>query len=256
MGLRIIERVREEYGGGDDAHIAEEMNPFTNPSKAKKVKKALQAKIETGSTPDQDLSSHATSKEAPGGGLFADDDDDDDDVLAKGGGFFLDGHDEMEVPHRAGELTVDDLSNSSSLVRSEVVNDEPPDIGESDRSVIKPDFGDKVLVTVPRDSSINKKKVATTMSTLEGRIPGKAPNRRAAPKRKAATKSETALKSQSLGNESAEDDDSDREKSMGKRSAVKKPTNQKIVKDGSGRSLRSRKRTCYEQSNGMPGIDQ
>ena len=243
MGLRIIERVREEYGGGDDAHIAEEMNPFTNPSKAKKVKKAQQAEIETGSTPDQYISSYATGKEARGGCLFA---DDDDDVVAKGGGFFLEGHDEVEVPHRAGELPIDDergLSHSSSLVRSEVVNDEPADIGESDRSLIEPDLDDKVLVTVPRNSSMNKKKAAPTMSSLEGRIPGKAPNRRAAPKRKAATKSETALKSQSLGNESAEDDDSDREKLMGKGSAVKKPTNQKIVKDGPGRSLRNRKRT-------------
>ena len=246
MGLRIIERVREEYGGGDDAHIAEEMNPFTDPSKAKKVKKALQAEIETGSTTDQDPSSYATGNEAPGGGFFADDDDDDDDVVAKGGGFFPEGHDEVEVPHRASELTIDDergLSNSSSLVFSQVVNDEPPDIGESDRSLIEPDLDDKVLVTIPRNSLMNRKKAATTMSSLEGTIPGKAPKRRAAPKRKAATKSETALKSQSQGNESAEDDDSDREKLVGKGSAVKKPTNQKIVKDGLGRSLRSRKRT-------------
>ena len=236
MGLRIIERVREEYGGGDDAHIAEEMNPFTNPSKAKKVKKALQAEIETGSTTDQDPSSHATGNEAPGGGFCADDDDDDDDdddVVAKGGGFFPEGYDEVEVPHRAGELTIDD----------EVVNDEPPDIGKSDRSLIEPDLDDKVLVTIPRNSSMSGKKAATTMSSLEGKISGKVPKRRAAPKRKAATKSETALKSQSQGNESAEDDDSDREKLVGKGSAVKKPTYQKIVKDGSGRSLRSRKRT-------------
>ena len=246
MGLRIIERVREEYGGGVDAHVAEEMNPFTNPSKDKKVKKALQAGIETGSTPDQDPSSYATGKEAAGGGLFANDDDDDDDVVGQGGGFFLEGHDEMEVPHRAGELTIDDErvpSNPSSLVRSEVVNDEPPDNRESDRSLIEPDLDDKVLVTVPRNTSMNKRKAATTMSSLEGRIPGKAPNRRAAPKRKAATKSEMAIKSQSMGNESAEDDDSDGEELMGKGSASKKPTNQKIVKDGSGRSPRSRKRT-------------
>lgn len=90
---------------------------------------------------------------------------------------------------------------------------------------------------------MNRKKAATTMSSLEGEIPGKALNRRAAPKRKAATKSERAFKSHSLGNESAEDDDSDREKLMGKGSAVKKPKNQKIVKDGPGRSLRSRKKT-------------
>ena len=244
MGLRIIERVREEYGGGDDAHIAEEMNPFTNPSKAKKVRKALQAETETGSTPDQDPSSYATGKEAPGGCFFADDDADDDDVVAKGGGFFPEGHDEVEVPHRAGELSIDDeRSSSSSLVRSEVVNDEPPDIGKSDRGLIEPDLGDKVLATVPRNSSMNRKKAATTMSSLEGEMPGKALNRRAAPKRKAATRSERALKSQSLGNESAEDDDSDREKLMGKGSVVKKPKNQKNIKDGSGRSLRSRKMT-------------
>ena len=29
MGLRIVERVQEEYGGDADAHIKEEMNPFT-----------------------------------------------------------------------------------------------------------------------------------------------------------------------------------------------------------------------------------
>lgn len=246
MGLRIIERVREEYGGGDDAHIAEEMNPFTNASKANKVKKALQAETETGSTPDQDPSSYANGKEATGGGFLADDDDDDDDVVAKGGGFLAEGYDKVEVPHRAGELTIEDergLSSPSSLVRSEVVNDEPPDIGVSDRSLIETDLDDKVLVTVPKNSSMNRKKAARTTSTLEGNIPGNAPNRRAAPKRKAATKSETALKSQSLENDSAEADDSDREKLMSKGSAVKKPTNEKTGKDGSGRSLRSRKRT-------------
>ena len=241
MGLRIIERVREEYGGGDDAHIAEEMNPFTNPSKAKKVKKALQAEIETGSTPDQDPSSYANGKEATRGGFLADDDDDDDVVVAKGGGFFAEGYDKVEVPHRAGELTIEDergLSNSSSLVRSEVVNDEAPDIGVNDRSLIETDLDDKVLVTVPKKSSMNRKKAARTTSTLEGNIPGNAPNRRAAPKRKAATKSETALKRQSLENDSPEADDSDREKLMSK-----KPTNEKTGKDGSGRSLRSRERT-------------
>ena len=35
MGLRIIKRVREEYGG--DADVPEAMNPFTNPSKVKKT---------------------------------------------------------------------------------------------------------------------------------------------------------------------------------------------------------------------------
>lgn len=33
MGLRIVERVREEYGGDSDGHLKEKMNPFTNVNK-------------------------------------------------------------------------------------------------------------------------------------------------------------------------------------------------------------------------------
>ena len=36
MGLRIIERVREEYGQDVDAHLKEGMNPFTNQNKSSK----------------------------------------------------------------------------------------------------------------------------------------------------------------------------------------------------------------------------
>ena len=38
MGLRIVERVREEYGGDAEAHMKEEMNPFTKKGKSSKLK--------------------------------------------------------------------------------------------------------------------------------------------------------------------------------------------------------------------------
>ena len=65
MGLRIIERVREEYGGDADAHIVEEMNPFTNPGKANK---SLQADVGG----DGDMFSYADGKEDIGGGFVGD----------------------------------------------------------------------------------------------------------------------------------------------------------------------------------------
>ncbi|KAI9865097.1 MAG: hypothetical protein M1813_002416 [Trichoglossum hirsutum] len=38
MGLRIIERVREEYGGDLDEHLIDEVNPFINKNKRKSLK--------------------------------------------------------------------------------------------------------------------------------------------------------------------------------------------------------------------------
>lgn len=51
MGLRIVERVREEYGGEAAAHAKEEMNPFTNRNKMKQ--QASNANIEPHSAKDE-----------------------------------------------------------------------------------------------------------------------------------------------------------------------------------------------------------
>lgn len=231
MGLRIIERVREEYGGDADAHIAEEVSPFTNPSKAKK---ALQADTGAGSTRNQGPSSYADDKEAIEGGFLSDDDDDLD-----GGGFLPEGHDEVDVPRRAGELTIEDEkspSNRSPPMNSRAVNRGPLDTDDSDGGLTEADFYDKV--TVPKKASTNGKKAATTTSGPKGNN-----ERRAAPKRKAARKSETALKSHFFEHESNEDDNSNRGNLTSKEVAVKKPAKRKINKDESGPSLRTRKST-------------
>ena len=98
MGLRIIQRVREEYGGDVDAHSAEEVNPFTNPSRARK---ALQADTSLGPTLTGVPFSYIEDKDI-GGGFLAEEDDPD------GGGFLPKGHDAVEVRRRAGQLTIED----------------------------------------------------------------------------------------------------------------------------------------------------
>ena len=86
MGLRIIERVREEYGGDADAHMKEEMNPFTNNKKVKLSKPRASYVDLTDGTPvrqgDQDTA----------GGFLLDADD----------SFLLPGHEGEEIPHQHG----------------------------------------------------------------------------------------------------------------------------------------------------------
>ena len=70
-GLRIIERVRDEYGGDADAHIREEMNPFTNQNRKQKRRKEEAVGGEPSNSVDHDLA----------GGFLPDDED------IAGGGF-------------------------------------------------------------------------------------------------------------------------------------------------------------------------
>lgn len=236
MGLRIIERVREEYGGDADAHIAEEMNPFTNPSEAKK---ARQAGTGTGPTPERGPTPYADDKQEFGGGFLAED----EDVEGGGGGFPREGHDEVEVPRRACELTIENQAdggplNGSPSMNSDVADRGPPHTDWSERAPTETDLDDKV--TVPKKASTNGKKAATRISGPKENVPTNSPTRRALPKRKAARKSETALKSHFFEHESDEDGNGNRG-SLTKDVAVKKPAKRKSNRDGLGPSLRARK---------------
>ena len=224
MGLRIIQRVREEYGGDADAHIAEEMNPFTNPSKPKQV---LQADTGMDSTSIRDLFSHVDDTEDVGGGFLVD-----DDGSGGGGGFLPEGHDEVKVPHGVGELTIEDERgpansdppNVSLPLTSDLANCGPSDTDGSEGASTEAGPEDKI--TIPKKTSENRKKAATNSSGRKGRISTNLPQKRAAPQRKAARKSETALKSHFFQNESDEDDNGNRESSESEE-VVKKPAKRK-----------------------------
>ena len=224
MGLRIIERVREEYGGGAEAHIAEEMNPFTNPSR---TKKALQADTVTNTALSRGPFSYADDIEDIGGGFLADDDD------PNSGGFLPEGHDAVEVRRRAGELTIEDEKdpvdkgsmNGSPSADPDVMNCGPPDTDDSEGTLTEADLEDKV--TVAQTAATDGKKAAATVTSPKGNVSTYYPKRRVAPKRKAARKSGTALKSHFCEDEDDEDDDEDDNSNRGmlrsKEVAVKKP---------------------------------
>ena len=106
MGLRIVERVRDEYGGDAGAHLKEEMNPFTNQSKARKSSKEqrqeIQTKEETSNPVDEDMAGgfmvdDASDVGVPGGGFLPDDHKEPEEAVSgEGGGFLSNGDDGKE----------------------------------------------------------------------------------------------------------------------------------------------------------------
>ncbi|CAD6565980.1 MAG: hypothetical protein ASARMPREDX12_003615 [Alectoria sarmentosa] len=212
MGLRIIQRVREEYGGdAPDAHIVEEMNPFTNSSKAKK---SLQADTGADSTPNRDPFFHADNEEDIGGSFLADVNDLD------GGGFLPEGYDGVDIEDERGPVDSGPL-NDSPPIGSILVNRRPPDTDDGKGGVSGKDVD--IRPEAPKNASTNGKKSKAGIKGPEGNIPSSPPERRAAPRRKAARKSETALKSHFFEHERDKDDDSNRGSLTSKEVAVKKP---------------------------------
>lgn len=243
MGLRIIERVKEDYGDDADAQSAEKINPFTNPNKAKKVS---QADPGMGSAPNRDTFSHVDDREDTGGGFFTDDDDDDD---LNGGGFSLERHEEVKVPLRADQLTIEDdgalidgdpLKGSPSTILDLGIYG-PPDTDDIEGGLKNANLEGKV--TLPKKASIDGRKAATVISGSSGDASTNMPKRRVAPKRKAARKSETALTTHFLEKESDENDNSDRARLTSFEFAGNKPVKRNGKQNGSGRSLRARKST-------------
>ena len=92
MGLRIVERVREEYGEEEGAHLKEEMNPFTNRNKKPR---------------SEPVNGTVENENEMGGGFLPDI----DEGTLEGGGFFPEGHDEEEVHnHRRADFILEDPS--------------------------------------------------------------------------------------------------------------------------------------------------
>ena len=195
MGLRIIERVREEYGGDADAHIVEEMNPFTNPGKANK---SLQADVGKAAN----KSSYTDGKEDIAGGFIFNDDDPD------GGGFLAEDH---GIRRRAGELTIEDkigpihrrsLSAPTSM-HSDVVECVSPITDDSKGA--------------PTEADLDKITGPDKAGTITSGPISSSSRKRRAPTSKATWTSERVFKSHLLDHPGEEDDSSSKQKRKRKR---------------------------------------
>ena len=114
MGLRIVERVREEYGGDGEAHLKEDMNPFTK--KGKSSMEASRGHSMIRHANDDDSLPNGQDHDTAGGFLPEDD--------IEPGGFLQDGHigevhEDGEVhAHKTIDLTKVENPDSTIVLRS------------------------------------------------------------------------------------------------------------------------------------------
>lgn len=218
MGLRIIQRVREEYGGDADAHMKEEMNPFTNQSKARKKKSGEAAPSEKA-----EVEVVENGNDGRGGDESFSLDADDE---TGGGGFFPEGYEAEEVPQQHVKKVVPDDRQANrpsarglaALANAEHEEDSDIDISLPNPSGIEDQDSESepLQSTTKRKSQASRKSAPKTAATVEtpsaedrkrkrDRYPSDivgqeavasdAKATRSTPKRKAARKSETAVKS-------------------------------------------------------------
>ena len=262
MGLRIVERVREEYGNDADAHMKEEMNPFTNKNRMAKATDNAPA------WPPNSTGLHS------GIDLLADN---------LGGGFLPDGKNdevlqEYNVLHEivsektrdihCGGFTLedDDLDTTASSRHSQSINTKdmqleftkPNGLDEADSD---DDSGNSLPVKQKSrrpnghgSKGLRSQKSIRTKSTPKSQTKLKAPKSKrqaspspvgdsesvanppspeptaspaAKPKRKAARKTETALKSHYFATYASDDDEPDRESEGSEERVAYKPPGSK-----------------------------
>jgi len=260
MGLRIIQRVKEEYGDDADAHMKEAMNPFTNPSK-KKAGKSSKAEREVEAVPTD--TNADGNDDGLGGGFFPDDGNDDE-----GGGFLPEGHDEEEVPRQKDELTIiegeskltngqskPDLSHLSGAPQEDLSNANDDRLSKSKRKAAGEGNGKSMngSTSKPKQPSSRKKSLpkglkgrASFSRTPEDGSDGddlqmsvnEIPPRKC-PRRKAAHKSTRAVKSRYFEHNSDEEGDSSTE-DFEDEEVVQTPKGAAAT-PVKGRSLRARK---------------
>ena len=216
MGLRIIQRVKEEYGGDPDADTREALNPFTNQSKVVRGKHKANPPQE-----DQGPLTRAIDDEELGGGFVHDDNEDDVELesVSKGNEkapqhseqLIIEGVDEEAHGRRRG-LAVLAANATNETLDDQIVPSKTYDDSEQESDTTPPS-------PKPTKSSRPTKKAVMDSETVEISKSNHRQKRKArfsspesvrksvrtVPKRGAARHSETAVKSHYFNSQSDED---------------------------------------------------
>ncbi|KAL9636754.1 MAG: hypothetical protein Q9164_002633 [Protoblastenia rupestris] len=221
MGLRIIQRVKEEYGNDAEAHMKEDMNPFTNQNQAKKASK-LQSLEEEPLKPEETVVDVDT-----GGGFISDDAND-----LGGGGFRLEASEEGTMAHDETALRIEvdrPLANGHLSPRPrlsmptpqedgqkhEIANAVRPNKNKGRMSISKAKRGDGTSLSNAQASKAPVKPGRTRKAPGPGQEVEEALNApptepaRAAPRRQPARESSIATKSPYFQHDSDEDEESE-----------------------------------------------
>ena len=209
MGLRIIQRVREEYGADADAHLKEEINPFTNQSKVTRAPPADGGLV----SPQHDVATASYDDGDNGGGFVVDDEN-----STLGGGFFLGGDEKEESAHERAELTIEDEAPAKSMLAPQYLTDRADEEEEDELAAGKKERPSCSKSTKPVNGNVSKepkpKPTTPTKSAKKSTRPKatgnddqrRPPRSRSALKRKAAIKSEGVVRSHYFDHDSDDDD--------------------------------------------------
>jgi xeroderma pigmentosum group C-complementing protein len=179
MGLRIVERVREEYGDevGDEVDA---FNPWTNKNKGKAVDRDAETQRRIMDQRDEDMA----------------------------GGFFVEGHDEQvpDIHHTPGFFPIaredDDDSDSGFVVEGH---------DEQSRRMIGQAYATpqslQSNVNLGRDSASGEDEETTKMNIRASRIKGKAPARRSATQQRTPASTGTGRRRRRIEDSEQDDDE-------------------------------------------------
>ena len=220
MGLRIVERVKAEYGNNADDHLREELNPFTN----RKRKNQAHQGANDNAVEDDRSSEHAATEDFAGGFLVDDASDTD-----AGGGLCLSEDeakfttcikkimDKNDEASPKSHNTTTDIASHPNDARELSPTPTEEDLHTQTRKLARKSRGRKIAEdTLKSDRSNNKTNGPRLINHISDSLEaGKTPptqtklTTRTAPNRAAARKSSTAIKSHYFTHDSESDEGSD-----------------------------------------------
>jgi len=251
MGLRIVERVREEYGDDADDHMKEEMNPFMNKNKKAKTSKLKPTEPSQADEIDADANGH---EDMLGGGFLLDEERSEfggppefvhgEVENVQGGSGFISEEDDLNEtspprhpkstntqdarfqftnPNRVVEADSEDDSSASPVVK-------PKPNGRTTKSKSSMKASSQISRTKPEARKPKRKispEEAPPDNEPESGLPAPTlvptPSPATKPKRNAARKSETALKSHYFPQPGTDDEETDRESESEESEVAYKP---------------------------------
>ena len=187
MGLRIIERMKDEYSGEVGAHLKESINPFTNLNKVKKSNevqhKDNKANGQASSLANEDnaggfLVDDASDAGALGGGFILGDDDQFEDTDSRQAGSCLTDHENIrETAFGKGDLIIENedavhrkgfenISDASELPEPEDELGDPMDIEPEETCPVKKRGRPKKTVVKKPESKIRDSRAITKTANV------------------------------------------------------------------------------------------
>ncbi|MCJ1284560.1 hypothetical protein MMC26_003893 [Xylographa opegraphella] len=261
MGLRIIERVQEEYGGDSNGHMKEEMNPFTN--KNKRVQSSADGSRIAGNLEDT----------LAGGFLPQGQDQDEESVQRgrtevpaddQGGGGFLLENDSVTASSRgrssgSAEIRQFGIVSPASDVEMDSAHEHTEHISIKSTMEILSEKTSNAATHVTRSSSgtspgKGKAKSKAKKGEPKGTLPAESESRtcstptssktptRAVSKRAAAKKSQTSVKSHYFADSGIDDDESSPESSKIEDEVMSRPVARRGGRGGTADGKASRGR--------------